>query len=520
MEDETTIHAGEAMGKCLQWACSPRGGNNFYGRVLNGCGRQTNEGLGTCGVRIDSQGRYLMEWDPEWFVTKNEPFQILVIVHEAAHLILRHIERGNQIKRRMQDDAKSAKVYEVMNVAMDLAVNDTSIRPLISDRHLNFAECYDEFIWPEEKEYPRGLSFEEYLVLLLKDLKESGWSPDDEHSAMPTPRAGQGQSEDGKGEGQSGSGSGEEQQESKGGGSGSSSGEGDKQKGKGGGGGGGKDKEKQDGEVPGWFQRLLDKKHKSVEWSKDFDNMTDGEMRRAMDRAKREARKITRQAANQTRKACGTIPGAVQSIVEELMAEPVIPWQDVLRGMLKSKISQKLDESTAYPNVALLHDDSFEPYPGFQNDFAFNILAAFDTSGSMSHDEFKDCRKELCGLLEKGGGVTVRLIQFDWGIQHEVELTEDDTQDVKKSFSRYGHGGTSFSEPLRHALDKTTDADWIDGAKREDKYGGPYDLMLMFTDGGAHVPLPELDPKIPLIWVLTSSGYVSKEMKQILWMTT
>ena len=494
--------AGEALGKCLQWACSPRGGNNFYGRVLNGCGKLASEGLGTCGVRLDSLGRYLMEWDPNWFVQQEEPFQILVIVHEAAHLILRHIERGEQIKRRMIDDAKAHRVHEVLNVAADLAVNDTTIRPLINDKRLNFSKCYDKFIWPEEKGYPQDKSFEEYLAMLLKDLKKDGWSPDDQNAQVPTPSQGPQQKESKQGGGGEGESEKEEEQQ----GSGNSSGESKKEK-------------KEKGEVPGWFQRLLDKKHKTVDWGKVFEDMSDGEVRRAMDRAKREARKITRQAARQTQKACGNIPAAVQSVVEELMADPVIPWQEVLRGMLRSKISQKLDESTAYPNVALLHDDAYEPYPGFQNNFTFDILAAFDTSGSMSEEEFKDCRKELCGLLDAEDGVSVRLIQYDCGIQHEVALTSDDSQELKKTFYRYGRGGTSFSEPLRYARLEDTDKDWVAGAQKEERHGGPFDLMLMFTDGGAPVPLPKLDPQIPLIWVLTSAGYVSEEMKMVLWMT-
>ncbi len=77
--------------------------------------------------------------------------------------------------------------------------------------------------------------------------------------------------------------------------------------------------------------------------------------------------------------------------MDELLAEPFIPWQDVLRGQLRSAVSQKLDTSTAYPSVALLHSEGYEPYPGYQNNFTFNILAAFDTSGSMSEDDFIDC---------------------------------------------------------------------------------------------------------------------------------
>jgi predicted metal-dependent peptidase len=486
-EKSTNRAAVEALGDCIQWACSPRGGNNFYGRILNGCGRQALPGLGTCGVRLDRQGRYLMAWDPDWFVEKERPFQLMVMVHEAAHLMLRHIERGAILKREMLDDKKANRMHEVFNVAMDMAANDISIRPMVDDTRMRFKEFRDILIWPESREYPKGKTFEEYLALLLDDLKEHGWDPNDNGAETPS-QSGQGSGQGGEGKQSQGSG---KKKKSKGQGSGQ-------------------------GKVPQWFQDILDKKHRSVNWDKIFDDMTDGEVQRVLDRAKREAKKITRQAVNQTNKSQGTVPGGIQSTVDDLLADPIIPWQEVLRGMLKSEVSQKLDESTAYPSIALMNRDDIEPYPGYQKNFTFNILAAFDTSGSMGEDEFIDCCVELRGLLEKEEGVTVRLLQFDWSIQHEEELTSDDVNELKRSYSRHGHGGTSFSAPLKYALHIDEDEDWVEGAEQEEQHGGPFDLMLMFTDGYAPIPLPDLDPKIPLFWVLTEDGNQDDLMKFVL----
>ena len=498
--------AAEELGKVLQWLCSPRGGNNFYARVMNGCGRHAHPGLNTCGVRIDREGRYLMEWDPAWFKKQTKPFQVLVIIHEAAHLILRHVERGIVIERQIVDNLIAQKIHEVLNIAMDMAVNDIAIRPMLTDTSMNFAECADLLIWPEDRKYPRGLSAEEYFARLLKDLKDHGWSPDHQDSKIPQQQQqpGEGEGEEGEGEGQpqQGQGQGEE-------------GEGEPQQGQGQGQGQG-EKEGGGGKVPGWFQNLLNRKHRTVDWSKICEDMTDGEVQRALDRAKRDARKIARQAARQTKKSRGVIPGNIKEIMEELLAIPVIPWQEVLRGQLRSAVSQKLDESTAYPSVALLNDDEYEPYPGFQNNFTFNILAAFDTSGSMSSDDFIDCCRELRGLLEKEEGVTVMLLHFDWGIQYEEELTSDDAEKLQRSVARYGCGGTSFEGPLRYAARVDTDKDWTIEKDPEIRRGAAFDLMLMFTDGYAPIPLPDLDPKIPLFWVLTEDGKEDQKMKHVL----
>ena len=518
----TDIEPGEALGACLQWACSPRGGNNFYGRVLNGCARRKTPGIKTCGVRIAADGRYELCWDPEWFVAIPDPFRLMAVVHEAAHLMLRHIERALRFHQDIVDPIRAAKLREVINVAMDMAANDISVRPLVDDQRMRFRDYRHLIIWPEDKEYPRGRTFEEYLLMLLRDLKQHGWTPEDSDSEMPEQSdsasdpqdSGQQGEEEGDGSG-GGSGEGDEEQEGQGGG-GSGSGQQGKQQGQGQGSGDQQDSNTKP--LPQWFKDLLKKKHRSVRWDEVADNKTNGEVRRILDRAKREAKKITRQAVQQTEKSRGTVPGGMQSIIDDLLGEPVIPWQVVLRGMLRSQLSQKLDESTAYPNTALINDDMYEPYPGFQNNFTFRILAAFDTSGSMSEDDFRDSCVELRGLLETEDGVEVDLIQFDYGIQHQEELTSDDVTEFRSSYSRYGHGGTSFSEPLRYARFEDTDDDWTSDAERPTNQRAPFDLMLIFTDGYAPIPLPDLDPKIPLIWVLTEDHQKHDLMKMVLHM--
>lgn len=485
----------EELGKCLQWACSPRGGNNFYGRVLNGCGRRASPGLGTCGVTLDKEGRYVLLWDPNWFEAQDDTFRLLVIVHEAAHLILRHIERGILIRRAYMNDKVSERIREVMNVAADMAVNDIAIRPMMSNTEMTFKDYYDDLIWPESRKYPRGQSMEDYLVLLLKDLKDHGWSPQDKDAEIPQQSSAIGQptSNDGDGEG-----SGEGKSEGEGSGEGK------------GAGGSGK------GKVPGWFQNLLNRKHTSVDWGGLFEKLTDGEIQRAVDRARREAQKIAHQAAQQTKKSRGVIPGNIEAILEELLSDPVIPWQEILRNQIRSAISHKLVGSMVQPNNSLLHLDEYEPYPGYQRNFTFNILAAFDTSGSMSTEDFLDCCSELRGLLLKEEGVSVRLLHFDWNIQHEEKLTTDSAEEFKRTQTRYGCGGTSFEGPLRYAMGTDSAQDWASDAESEDTPGNPFDLMLMFTDGYAPIPLPALNPKIPLFWILTHDGQSDSLMHTII----
>ena len=473
-----------ALSKCLQWACSPRGGNNFYGRVLNGCGISTAYGLNTCGVTIDKQGRYLFLWDPDWFSAQDRPLQILVVVHEAAHLILRHVERSIEILRTVTDPTIEKKLRPILNIAMDMAVNDLALRSMVANTSKKFKEYREEIIWPEDRDYPTNRTADEYFVMLLKDLKDHGWDPQDSNSEVPQ----QGDDAQNRGENQeSGSGA------------------------------GGDSNPEEENKLPDWFKSLLDRQHPGISALDAFKDATDGEINRALSRAKRSAQQITRTAVKQTERARGTVPGEIKSSIEALLEDAKVPWQEVLRGQLRSAISHKLDESVAYPNVALLHSDQYEPYPGYQKNFTFRILAAFDTSGSMSNDDYIDCCSELRGLLLQEDGISVRLMHFDHAIQHEEQLTTEDATNLAKP-SRYGYGGTSFEEPLRYAVKKDTPSDWVKEANREDQYGGPFDLMLIFTDGWAPIPLPQLDPGIPLFWVLTAQGKEDPLMKRVLWM--
>jgi predicted metal-dependent peptidase len=521
-----------ALSEVLQWACSPRGGNNFYGRILNGCGRVNIPGLHTAGVTITPEGRYLLACDNEWFAEQPRPFQIVVMIHEAGHLALMHIERELRYKRIIIDKKKFRYIHKILNVAMDMAVNDVAVRPFLSEQGSKFEACREKLIFPEDREYPPDLEFETYFSMLMKDLKEHGFDPNNhELHVQMGGGSGQGDAEEDDQQ-QGGSGSqgedGEDEQEQEGGGGGSE-GEKEQQEAQGPGKGDGYDPQ-QDPNLPGWFKGLLQKQLTvHVDWTDAFEDMTDAEVERATDRATREGKKIMLAAAQQTEKSRGTLPAGMEAIINGLLEEPTIPWEIVFRGMLKSALSSKLQESTTQPNPMLFHleDDGVEPYPGFQNDFTFHIDATFDTSGSVSDEEFKKFMGELMGIMRTEKGVSVRMIMYDAAIQHEEMLDPQDELSDRNAYDRYGYGGTDFTPALKLILGKDTEEDWVKNAERITNERVPKaDLVVMFTDGYAPVdvseggPIPDYEPPCPLIWALTSSGKSHPAMgNRVLWIT-
>ena len=477
----------ESLTACLQWACNPRGGNNFYGRVLNGCGKRTAPGLGTAAVSMDERGRYCFLWDPQWFFELAVAMQIIVTFHEAGHLALRHLERMLRIRLFIGDNDKYAQLHKVLMIAADMADNDMVIRPTMEASD-TFKAFYDELIWPESRKYPKGLSMEKYFALLLKDLKEHAQKSS---GAKGKPQKGG----KGKGDQQQKDGDGDEGEEddvdlSNAGDIG--------------------DEEDQ----PEWFKDMVRKLRYAEEMEKIFSQMSEAEIERAMNRARKEAQKMLRTAVEQTEKSRGTIPGNLKKLIDELLEEPTIPWTQVLMGLVKSDIALKLDESTTQPNSAYLHlaEQGIAPYPGYQHNFTFRIVIAVDTSGSVSDDEFIEFMSEIKGLVKSEEGVTARLLMFDSAIQNERMVDADEVTDRYYASTRYGYGGTSFTPPLRYVCGKATDEDWEPSAERVNSFqSGPPDLVLMFTDGCAPVespegPIPEYIPPCPLIWVLTPSG--------------
>lgn len=496
--EDTADSPAAALGMALQWLCSMRGGNNFFGRMLNGCTHAVDDNMpynSPAAVCLDPEGRYQFVYSPVKYKAMTPPMRILVLVHEAAHLALRHLERMLRSRMMAHDTKKFRRLHLVMNVAADMAANDTAIRPMLRDTRNHFDTCEKEFIWPEERSFPAGLTFEDYFILLLKDLEAHGFDPnfDPDDDLQKKLDAINEQQQSGQQPGQEQQPGGTEPQVIQGG----------KRPG-----------DDLDDNYPGWFKSLLNKSsYTAVLWDKPFEQMTDAEVERALDNARRDAKRIVRHAVEQTEKCRGTIPSNMQNIIAELLGDPTIPWQEVFRGMVRSSISAKLDESTAYPNLAWTGCAGVEPYPGMQKNFTFNILVGVDTSGSVSNDEFKDFLCEILSITDVEQGVVARVVMFDAALQREEALTEEVVNSARaEGYGRSGYGGTDFTPFLKYVNQKDEENDWITGAEREEQsLSYPIDLAILFTDGYAPVgppggPIPEYLPNCPLIWALTPNG--------------
>lgn len=488
------------------WLCTYRGDNNFFGRILNSCRREYTTMPHALGVRVDEHGRFCLSIDLEKYNKRTIPSQLVGLVHEAAHLGLRHYERMIRIvggQQSVTTDARLQTIWKTLCLAADLTANDLAVRPLMAGKKVEaFQQAYDERPFPEKFNLPKNLSMEEYFLLLMENenklkeiqeaIKDQGMEINANFFSEPAEEAG-GENED------------EDDEE------GDSSG------------GEGTDDEQDDDESAQDFDEFDEQTRKALSRIK---KMSGGEIERLANDLQRSAASAVRSAIEQTTKCRGTIPGCMKSVIDELLTEPKVPWPVVLRNHIKSIISNKLIATTAQPNIALypVIEDGIEPFPGYTHDFTFRMTSCTDTSGSVGNDAYRTFVNEEVAILRQFQGIELQVVHFDHGIQYEETFTRTNTdaeieEIIKALRNRHGYGGTEFCAPFRRVLGTDKRSDWA--TTPPDKPLARTDLMIMFTDGFAPVadeyggPLPHLKPACPVIWVICKGGKADPAMQDI-----
>lgn len=458
------------------WLCGYRGDNNFFGRLLNSCRRTYRDDFPhAAGVCTDKTGRFSLTVNLEIFNAKTTAGQICTMVHEAAHLGLRHYERMVRIVGNCNRvDAKFMKYWQLANVAADLAVNDLAVRPLASHPATSkaFLLDFETRTFPEKFDLPRGKSFEEYLEMLLKNKPLQDHIQEKIKAGEMEPPAIFMLPED-----------------------------------------------PEDGEP-------TDGKKGGGDTLGNLRSMSNAELERLQVNMQRNATEIVRTAIEQTKKARGTIPGCMEKIIETLLQESKIPWNIILRNHIRSVISSKMVHSIIQPNTALYPamEDGIEPFPGYNHDFTFRITDASDASGSVTDAEYLTFISELAAIVQQFQGIELRHIGFDHGIQYEKVYTKTSTDSeivemIQELRTRHGYGGTDFCAPFKRVLGLDTEKDWT--KNYDPKPLSPTDLMVIFTDGEAPVsskrggPMPHLKPPCPVIWVITKGGQTDPAMMDI-----
>ena len=198
----------------------------------------------------------------------------------------------------------------------------------------------------------------------------------------------------------------------------------------------------------------------------------------------------------------GTVPSSIASQLKILMTPPDIPWQQEFKKMLGSqpcgfqltrrKLNRRQPER---PDL-----------PGRIIDTTVNVVACFDTSGSMSDDDLKNCCNEVLNILytqsKRGAeGFKLTVVECDATVQrvYTVKNMREFTTQTNKGMA--GRGGTYFTPAIEYI---NGEGDYAD--KKKWPQAGTYKnaFMIFFTDGYGESEIPK--PKTYRnMWVVLES---------------
>jgi predicted metal-dependent peptidase len=481
---------------------------DFCARTVSALVRVKAPGIGTLAVGISRDGRLCLFYDPAFIATLTLPKLVIICWHEVLHLALDHIPRFLNLLVGCPTEEDKARLRVCMNYAADFATNELIRMEKGFDNGPDAKWLYGceedprGGLLPDRGgfNFPRKLSFEEYMALLNQNMKHTSQKIADglslETYSIPMPKGEEEQEGAGQGQGQ---GKGEDQKDGQGGG-GSGEGDQDGQDGKGGGGGGGGSQMPQQGApgpAEGTPEHVLDQFFKGQTggshrfWEGETNHRTAEELQGLADRMHQDAKQLLTKSVREHMKSRGTIPAGLKQVIEAFLAPPKIPWPKVLRSLCTRTQQSKPKRGLARPNRRLHGMGGILPFPGRTQDHKFTIAFAVDTSGSMSEEDLELALVELLNIVRTETDVTlwVMYCDADLHVTYDVESIGD------VDFNVVGRGGTDFNPPFIKVRELL----------RTDR--AP-DILIYATDGYAPEPEPENRVPIPVVWLVTPDGKV------------
>jgi len=188
-----------------------------------------------------------------------------------------------------------------------------------------------------------------------------------------------------------------------------------------------------------------------------------------------------KEAAQQTIKKCGNIPGELKNIIDRILhvEPPKFDW----KGYLKRFVG---NSSIVYTKkLRRKYNKRYSANPGLKIKFKNHILVGVDTSGSVNNDELKEFFSELTHMHKTGHKITVA--------QCDTKLHTVKEFNPKRDWEIHGRGGTSFQPVIDHYNEKRS----------------RYTALIYLTDGEAYAP--ENCPNNTL-WVHSSNCSINEEL--------
>lgn len=189
----------------------------------------------------------------------------------------------------------------------------------------------------------------------------------------------------------------------------------------------------------------------------------------------------------------GSVPGGLREMIDSYL-KSVVPWHQLLDRFLTDLDEE--DFSWQRPNRR--HHDIYLPVRIKEESRLTRVNYYLDVSGSIDQHQLLRFNSEARHIKEKFNPEMMKLIQFDWIIQHVTEISEFEKL---KELEVIGRGGTCLECVREHI--------------KEDKPTA----VIIFTDLGCE-PMQPLPPGIDVIWVVVNNPNATVPFGQMIHVKT
>jgi predicted metal-dependent peptidase len=183
---------------------------------------------------------------------------------------------------------------------------------------------------------------------------------------------------------------------------------------------------------------------------------------------------------------------ARQALIGDPEIAASVNWRVVLDEFLTNAHAGQPTFSRVNRRLHSLGSDLGVIFPCNHSRNKTNGAVIVDTSGSMGTDDCEQALTHIGTILETFPSSTVNMIQCDTSVHCSDEYTGADFP-PKNWQGWLGRGGTDLNPAFRFVRDSGEEFDWV----------------IVVTDG-EFSRYDLIDPDIPVLWVLTRSGYYSE----------
>ena len=181
------------------------------------------------------------------------------------------------------------------------------------------------------------------------------------------------------------------------------------------------------------LSKMLADKHLEMDQNEDGSPKTEEQIRDLTNKIKEDIIKATQSME------AGSIPAGFDRLIEGIVS-PQLPWQEILRDRIKSKI--KTDFTFMQPNRRSGNMGGII-FPSMTVEDQIDICIAMDMSGSISDDIASEFMSEINGIISEFRSWNIKIWSFDTKVYNQKEYSSDDNDDIM-SYQPKGGGGTAF----------------------------------------------------------------------------